>query len=176
MYPDVLYRWRLEASGPDPVARKREIVNRAVIPAIAETPVKEKSVTYYVSKQPRDPPPVPHTVWLTLMAPLAQEAALRAAVEPHLAGVTVVEFCVTPADPILKPDYAWYRQSLRTVTDVALELHTNGDPHFLGHRGFLLCIKGLTIGVAIPCPELRPSMPTCSPTAPSSRHCARCRG
>jgi hypothetical protein len=149
-----LYRWRIDASGPDAVARKREVVNLAVVPAVAEPAVQ--SATYYVSKQPRDP--VEPTVWLAVVAPPTAEAALRAAVEPRLAGVTVVDYCAAQGDPVLRPEHAWWRRGVRDVTDVALDLHRGSDAEFLAHRGFLLHVAGRLQVFANPQPTLRDYM------------------
>jgi hypothetical protein len=154
MPADVLYRWRIEASGPDPVARMREVVNLAVGPAVA-SPQCGGAQSYYVSKHTDDPPPTRHTVWLTFVAPPTAEAVLRTAVDRQLAGVTVLDYCVTTGDPVLRPEHAWWRRGVRRVTDVALDLHRGSDAEFLAHRNFLVHIAGRLQVFANPQPVLR---------------------
>jgi hypothetical protein len=133
MPSETLLRWIIE--GESHISRFREkerIVNQVVIPLLANGTVRELASGYLVSKRRGC------QVWFMVLTNDGRVDELRAAVESHLREIPWRREQADVDDPLLDPDTVSYRQLLREVTDVALDLH--GDPNLIEHQMHLIHI------------------------------------
>lgn len=131
MPSETLLRWIIEGESHTSRFREKErIVNQVVIPLLANGAVRELASSYLVSKRRGC------QVWLMIHTDDGRVDELRAAVESHLREIPWRREQAGLHDPLLRPDAVTYRQLLREVTDVALDLH--GDPNLTEHQMYLI--------------------------------------